>query len=70
MCAALVAISLPTTPGFGTVRNLQIVLAVASPLLLCALGQMLVMLCGGIDLSMTAMSEHDNRGGLVHDNRG
>jgi ribose/xylose/arabinose/galactoside ABC-type transport system permease subunit len=55
MCFVLVALSCATTPGFGTGRNALNILSVASPLLIVALGQMLVMLSGGIDLSVTAI---------------
>ena len=56
MCIALVLVSLPVTPGFGTTSNFANVLTVAMPLMLLAVGQMLVMLCGGIDLSVTSIA--------------
>ena len=56
MCVTLVVVSLPITPGLGTSRNFANVLTVAMPLMLLAVGQMLVMLCGGIDLSVTSIA--------------
>ena len=45
---------LPFTPGFGSPSNLSNVLVAALPLLLLATGQTLVLITGGIDLSVTA----------------
>ena len=55
LCLALVAIASPTVPGFASTANMANVLAVAAPLTVLALGQMLVMISGGIDLSVTAV---------------
>ena len=55
LCAVLVLVAAPATPGFATSRNIVNVLSVAAPLLIVALGQMLVMISGGIDLSVTAV---------------
>ncbi|RWD31003.1 MAG: ABC transporter permease [Mesorhizobium sp.] len=53
--ASLVAIGLATNDRFGTLRNAFNVLEQASPLGLLALGQMLVILTGGIDMSVGAI---------------
>ncbi len=55
MCAILVVVSAGVTPGMASRGNLVNVLSVAAPLLIVALGQMLVMISGGIDLSITAI---------------
>jgi ribose/xylose/arabinose/galactoside ABC-type transport system permease subunit len=54
LCAAYAAIVAPFTPGFLSVDNLANILATMLPLLLVALGQTLVLVGGGIDLSVTA----------------
>lgn len=54
MCVTLFVVSAGVTPGLMSRGNLVNVLSVAAPLLIVALGQMLVMISGGIDLSITA----------------
>lgn len=45
----------PFTPGFFTPENAANLLSTALPLLLVALGQMIVLITGGIDLSVTSI---------------
>lgn len=52
---ALIVAGLTMTDRFGTVRNFSNLLEQAAPLGLLALGQMLVVLAGGIDLSIGAI---------------
>ena len=54
LCAALLAALAPFTPGLTSSDNLLSVLANLSPLLVVALGQTLVLIVGGIDLSVTS----------------
>lgn len=55
LCVAYAAVVAPFTPGFFTPENAVNILATMLPLLLVALGQTLVMISGGIDLSVTAV---------------
>ncbi len=55
LCLLYAAIVAPLTPGFVTPENFANILATLLPLLLVALGQMLVLIVGGIDLSATAI---------------
>lgn len=50
----LILIASPLTPGFATFGNCSNLLMVLSPLLLAAFGLTIVMIAGGIDLSITA----------------
>ncbi len=54
LCGVVFLGLLPFTPGFGSPSNLSNVLVAALPLLLLATGQTLVLITGGIDLSVTA----------------
>jgi ribose/xylose/arabinose/galactoside ABC-type transport system permease subunit len=54
LCGGLSVVSAWNVPGFFSTGNFQNVISVACPLLIVALGQMLVMVSGGIDLSITA----------------
>jgi len=51
----LIVVSSFGVNGFASGGNLQNVISVAVPFLIVALGQMLVMICGGIDLSLTTI---------------
>jgi ribose/xylose/arabinose/galactoside ABC-type transport system permease subunit len=53
-CAVLFAIMAATTEGMASAENLRSIGTAAIPLFLLALGQMAVMISGGIDLSVTA----------------
>ncbi len=55
LCAAYAALVGPFTPGFFTPRNAENLLTHAMPLFILAAGQTLVMITGGIDLSMTSV---------------
>ena len=55
LCVVYAAIVAPFTPGFATPDNFGNILATLLPLLVIALGQMLVMIAGGIDLSVTSI---------------
>jgi len=54
LCLAYAFAVGPITPGFATVDNLANILVTLLPLFLVALGQTLVLIAGGIDLSVTA----------------
>lgn len=54
LCIVLVVIAAPITPGFASFDNVTNVLTIVAPLLLVAIGQTIVMIGGGIDLSVTA----------------
>jgi ribose/xylose/arabinose/galactoside ABC-type transport system permease subunit len=54
LCAGAFAALAPFTPGFAAPDNLWNVLLFCLPLLLLATGQTLVLIAGGIDLSVTA----------------
>lgn len=55
LCAAYALALSPFTPGFATPGNAANILATLLPLLLVALGQTLVLITGGIDLSVTSV---------------
>jgi ribose/xylose/arabinose/galactoside ABC-type transport system permease subunit len=55
LCVALVAILGPVVPGFSSAANLRNVFSSLLPLLAVAVGQTLVLITGGIDLSVTAV---------------
>ena len=55
LCAAYAAAVAPFTPGFLSPENFANVLATLLPLLIVALGQTIVLITGGIDLSATAV---------------
>jgi ribose/xylose/arabinose/galactoside ABC-type transport system permease subunit len=55
LCALYVAAVGPFAPGFFTAANAANILATLFPLFLVALGQTVVMIAGGIDLSATAV---------------
>jgi ribose/xylose/arabinose/galactoside ABC-type transport system permease subunit len=55
MCAAYAAGVGPFTPGFFTIGNAENLVVSALPLFILAAGQTLVMVTGGIDLSMTSV---------------
>lgn len=54
LCAATFAAFAPVTPGFASPDNLWNILVFCLPLLVLATGQTLVLITGGIDLSVTA----------------
>lgn len=54
LCAAYFAFLAPFTPGFASSANLNNLLLTFLPLLVVALGQTVVMISGGIDLSVTS----------------
>jgi ribose/xylose/arabinose/galactoside ABC-type transport system permease subunit len=54
LCVAYIAIVAPFTPGFLSLDNAGNVLATLLPLFIVALGQTLVLITGGIDLSVTS----------------
>jgi ribose/xylose/arabinose/galactoside ABC-type transport system permease subunit len=55
LCALYTAAVAPFTPGFLSVGNFLNLLATLLPLLIAALGQTIVLISGGIDLSVTAV---------------
>jgi ribose transport system permease protein len=55
LCALYVAALAPFTPGFISVENFTNILATLLPLLIAALGQTVVLIVGGIDLSVSAI---------------
>ena len=55
LCLGYIAIMAPIAPGFLTPDNAGNILATLLPLLLVALGQTLVLIVGGIDLSVTSI---------------
>jgi len=55
LCAVLVTALAPFTPGLVSVQNFADVLGNLSPLLIVALGQTIVLIAGGIDLSVTSV---------------
>src|SRR5687768_17922380 len=54
LCVIYCAAVGPFTPGFLSLDNFSNIVATLIPLLLVALGQTLVLITGGIDLSVTA----------------
>lgn len=54
LCLVYFAIVAPFTPGFATVGNLRTILAYLLPLLVVSVGLTLVLVIGGIDLSVTS----------------
>ncbi|MBE7539060.1 MAG: ABC transporter permease [Opitutaceae bacterium] len=76
LCAAYCLAVAPFTPGFATIGNLSNVLGTFLPLFLVALAQTLVLISGGIDLSVTstiglssivgAMAMNDKDGWFAH----
>jgi ribose transport system permease protein len=55
LCLAYFAALAPFTPGFASWANLQTILAYALPLLVVSVGLTLVLIIGGIDLSVTSI---------------
>lgn len=55
LCVLYAAAVAPFTPGFASADNAANILATMLPLLLVALGQTLVLVSGGIDLSVTSI---------------
>ena len=55
LCVALVLVLGPLVPGFASAANLRNVFSSLLPLLAVAVGQTLVLITGGIDLSVTAV---------------
>ncbi len=55
LCALYFAALAPFTTGFGSWANLQTVLAYALPILVVSVGLTLVLIIGGIDLSVTSI---------------
>ena len=55
LCVLYVAAVAPFTPGFLTVENLRNILASFLPLLVVSLGQTVVLIARGIDLSVTSV---------------
>lgn len=55
LCVAYFAALAPFTPGFATPGNLGNLLATLLPLFIVAMGQTLVLITGGIDLSVTSI---------------
>ncbi|MDO8542054.1 MAG: ABC transporter permease [Opitutaceae bacterium] len=55
LCVVYVAVVAPFTPGFLTLENAGNLLATLLPLFVVALGQTLVLITGGIDLSVTSI---------------
>jgi ribose/xylose/arabinose/galactoside ABC-type transport system permease subunit len=55
LCVVLVAALGPVVPGFSSTANLRNVFSSLLPLLAVAVGQTLVLITGGIDLSVTAV---------------
>jgi ribose/xylose/arabinose/galactoside ABC-type transport system permease subunit len=54
LCLVLVAVLSPVVPGFSSAANLRNAFSSLLPLLAVAVGQTLVLITGGIDLSVTA----------------
>ena len=54
-CAALFALLAPAVPGFASAGNLRNLLSSLLPLVAVAVGETLVLVAGGIDLSVTAV---------------
>ena len=54
LCVAYIAALTPFTPGFGSLANAENVLLTLLPLFLVAVGETVVLISGGIDLSVTA----------------
>ncbi len=54
LCAAYFAVLLPFVPGFASGANLRNIFSSMLPLLVVAVGQTLVVITGGIDLSVTS----------------
>lgn len=75
LCLGYATVIAPITPGFATLDNAGNILATLLPLLVVALGQTIVLISGGIDLSVTsiigltsvvgAMAINDERGWLA-----
>ncbi len=55
ICGLLLVIATPTLDGFASFANAKNILSIVAPLMLLAVGQMLVMIGGGIDLSCGAV---------------
>lgn len=55
LCVLYAALIAPFTPGFLSTENFANILATLLPLLIVALGQTVVLIAGGIDLSATAV---------------
>lgn len=55
LCVVLVTVLGPVVPGFSSAANLRNVFSSLLPLLAVAVGQTLVLITGGIDLSVTAV---------------
>ena len=55
LCALYLAVLIPFEPGLASSRNLANVFSNMLPLLVVAIGQTLVLITGGIDLSVTAI---------------
>jgi ribose/xylose/arabinose/galactoside ABC-type transport system permease subunit len=55
LCLAYFAALAPFTPGFASWANLQTILAYALPILVVSVGLTLVLIIGGIDLSVTSI---------------
>ena len=55
LCVAYFAALAPLTPGFASWANLQTILAYALPILVVSVGLTLVLIIGGIDLSVTSI---------------
>jgi ribose/xylose/arabinose/galactoside ABC-type transport system permease subunit len=55
LCVALIAVLAPVVPGFASAANLRNVFSSLLPLLAVAVGQTIVLITGGIDLSVTAV---------------
>ncbi|MBL9129479.1 MAG: hypothetical protein JNL97_17645, partial [Verrucomicrobiales bacterium] len=54
LCAAYFVVLAPWTPGFATADNLRTIVAYVLPLLVVSVGLTLVLVVGGIDLSVTS----------------
>lgn len=55
LCVLYFTVLAPFTPGFGTPANLANILATLLPLFLVAVGETVVLITGGIDLSVTSI---------------
>lgn len=55
MCVVYFAALAPFTPGFASVGNLGTILSYLLPLLVASVGLTLVLVTGGMDLSITAI---------------
>jgi ribose/xylose/arabinose/galactoside ABC-type transport system permease subunit len=55
LCVAYFAALAPFTPGFASWSNVQTILAYALPILVVSVGLTLVLIVGGIDLSVTSI---------------